>query len=491
VNTIARAIEGIGVRRRSDVHVFERALQGDPVAFSEVYRRYYDRVFAFCLSRLLSREAAKDAAQESFVRALSANASGVTSPVSWLFGIARHVCIDVAREAARSQPAHAADVQSDESALPVAKSAEDTALSKQDASKVLVALRKTNPRYRSALILREIHQQPMPDVAEALGVNVGTAYTILSRARDAFGKSYAEVLNLPAPCSRAIELSYRDTGTGLTPAETTVLETHLTSCAKCRREAARVDGSNRLKALLLLTPWASPRTPNLLDRAVAAVGSRPWPTHALPETGVVWTVPKVAAVAIAAINLVSLAGPTGPQPAPSDNNAAFASTCLASQDVSSTCSTTLGGALSPSNGAASHPGAPVTQRSQVQARLGSGGTTSASGGKTAKRQRTGSAAADGTGSGSGQSGGPASSTARKDSASGSKAVPKGSGGSSTASQGSRPGGSPPSGSGSGGSSGATGGSGNSGGSSSGGGSQGSGSGSSGSGDAGSGGGPAQ
>jgi RNA polymerase sigma factor (sigma-70 family) len=370
MNTIARAIEGIGVRRSGDADIFERALRGDPVAFSEVYRRYYDRVFAFCLSRLLSREAAKDAAQESFVRALSANASGVTSPASWLFGIARHVCIDVARDAAHGHPASAADVSSDETVLPSARSAEDAALSKQAASKVLMALRKTNPRYRSALILREIHQQPMADVAEALGVNLDTAYTVLSRARDAFGKSYAEILDLPAPCSRAVELSYRRTGSGLTAVETTALDAHLSSCAKCRREAAKVGGGKGLQALLLLTPWASSRSGSLLERAAAVFGLRPWPVEALPGVAAEWSVPQFAAIAAAAVGLIALGGPTVPDAALDVRTASLASAYHASpaawptrHNSSNSCSA--------QNGAAGSQ-AQVIQRVRVRAKSGSG-----------------------------------------------------------------------------------------------------------------------
>jgi RNA polymerase sigma factor (sigma-70 family) len=481
VNTIARAIEGITVRRSSDVDLFERALRGDSIAFTEVYRRYYDRVFAFCLSRLLSREAAKDAAQESFARALSANASGVTSPASWLFGIARHVCIDVARDAARGHPASAGDIRSDESVLPSERSAEDTALSKQAASKVLVALRKTNPRYRSALILREIHQQPMTDVAEALGVSLETAYTVMSRARDAFGKSYAEILNLPAPCSQAVELSYRRSGSGLTPIETATLDAHLGSCTKCRREAARVETGGRLGALLLLTPWASSRAPGLLERAAAAFGSRPWPAHVLPQIATDWTVPKVAAIVIAAVNLIALAGPTDPHAALNLKTAMAVEASGASQNASPTCPVPPGGGLAQGSGPSAAQGAQVTQHTQTRAQVGAGGAGGSQGGQTAVKQQT----ATKTRTGSPQSSG--SGTQKGTASGGAAAQSKSSGGSSSASKGSTSGGSSQgggSGSGSGGPGGASGGSDSSGGGSAGGPQNGSGSGGSGGGESG-------
>jgi RNA polymerase sigma factor (sigma-70 family) len=467
VNTIARAIEVIAVRRSSDVDLFERALRGDSIAFTEVYRRYYDRLFAFCLSRLLSREAAKDAAQESFARALSANASGVTSPASWLFGIARHVCIDVARDASRGHPASAGDIRSDESVLPSERSAEDAALSKQAASKVLVALRKTNPRYRSALILREIHQQPMTDVAEALGVSLDTAYTVMSRARDAFGKSYADILNLPAPCSQAIELSYRRSGSGLTPAEKGTLETHLATCAKCRQEAARVESGGRLGALLLLAPWASSRTPSLLERAATAFGARQWPTHALPEIVTDWTVPKAAAIVIAAVNLIALAGPTDPHAALNLKSAMAAESRGSSENASWTCSVLPSGGVAQGPGAGAPQGAqaPITQRNQVRAQVGAGGTERSQGGQAATQQQ----AATKTRTGGPQSGG--SGTEKGTASGGAAAQSKSSGGSGSESKGSSSGGSSQSGGSGSSSDSAGGGSGSAGGSGGGGGGQ--------------------
>lgn len=307
MSAITRALEGIAIRRSSDAEAFDRALRGDSLAFAEVYRRYHDRIFAFCLSRLLSREAANDAVQEVFLRALSADASRIASPGSWLYGVARHVCIDVARTAHRDRPADADDLASDEATHPAESAAEDAALSRQAASSVLLGLRRLNPRYRSALILREIHQQPMTDVADSLGVTVPTAYTILSRARDAFGKTYAEVLGLPDTCRRAVELVYRRTGTGISESEALGLESHLTTCPGCRREAARASGGKGMRALLPLLPWASIKTPGILTRAAAAFGSQPWPAEVAARASLGWTMARVATATVLAAGMVAAA----------------------------------------------------------------------------------------------------------------------------------------------------------------------------------------
>jgi RNA polymerase sigma factor (sigma-70 family) len=314
MGTMSRAIEGIAIRRHSDADVFDRALRGDAVAFSEVYRRYHDRVFAFCLSRLLSREAATDAAQEVFVRILSADPATIRHPTSWLFGIANHVCIDVARRSSREAPAATDDSVDGAFAGSAETDAADAFFSRQAASDVLLALRRTKPRYRTALILREIHQQPMDDVAEALGVSVATAYTILSRARDAFGTAYAGVLDLPNGCRSAVEMIYRRTGTGLSQTDTRALEAHLDSCTRCRREADRAEDGSGLRSLLPLLPLTLRPARGLIARAAAAFGSHPWPveTAGAVTPAFEWTFGKVFALALAAGTLATVVASTVP-----------------------------------------------------------------------------------------------------------------------------------------------------------------------------------
>lgn len=308
MNTVSQRLQGIALRRSNDTDVLQRALNGDPVAFSEVYRRYHSRVYALCLSRLLSREAAEDATQEVFVRMLSSHADGIESPTAWLFGIARHVCIDVMRKSRRDAPAREEDVGAGE-APSADGTAEDAALSKRDAESALLALRRITPRYRSALILRDIHQLPMDDVAEALGVSVGTGYTILCRARDAFGTAYAETLGLPRTCRTAVELMFKRTGTGIAEGETAALEAHLATCPRCRKEAARAENGSPVNALLPLLPWSPSIGQGLLARAASRLGTTFLPAEPV-AVGVSGVGVKIAA-AIAAAGLVATAGVGG------------------------------------------------------------------------------------------------------------------------------------------------------------------------------------
>lgn len=70
-----------------------RARDGDPAAFAILYRRHLDRVYAYAARRLSGREAAEDATQEIFARALAGlpRCRDDAAFAGWLFAIARHV----------------------------------------------------------------------------------------------------------------------------------------------------------------------------------------------------------------------------------------------------------------------------------------------------------------------------------------------------------------------------------------------------------------
>lgn len=70
-----------------------RARAGDATAFATLYRRYVNGVYAFTARRLNTREAAEEATQEIFTRALAGigRCRDDAAFAGWLFGIAHHV----------------------------------------------------------------------------------------------------------------------------------------------------------------------------------------------------------------------------------------------------------------------------------------------------------------------------------------------------------------------------------------------------------------
>jgi RNA polymerase sigma-70 factor (ECF subfamily) len=261
--------------------------------------------------------AAHDAAHETFLRLLTAQPDSIRSPESWLFGVARHVCIDVARRDSKMTDELFEDGETTVLRA-VSRPAEDEVLSQDDARALLLALRRVRPRYRAALILREIHHEPIDVVAESLGVRVGAASTILSRARDAFGRAYAEVLGLENGCREAVGMIYRRTGSGLSSVEETVLEAHLATCAGCRKEAGRAGETLGSNAILLLLPVSGGAARGIFARALELVARDQSVVHALSAGGSAPEVPatRVATSVVAAVIALTV-GLAGVSPGPS------------------------------------------------------------------------------------------------------------------------------------------------------------------------------
>jgi RNA polymerase sigma-70 factor, ECF subfamily len=110
----------------SDAELVAQARQGDPRAFTILYRRYLDRVYDYCRHRLGTREAAEDATQTIFLKALGAIGTCRDGDLfaGWLFAIARNVITD----AYRAGRVASVDIDDRHNLVDPARSPEDLAI---------------------------------------------------------------------------------------------------------------------------------------------------------------------------------------------------------------------------------------------------------------------------------------------------------------------------------------------------------------------------
>jgi RNA polymerase sigma-70 factor (ECF subfamily) len=174
----------------TDHELVRAALGGSERAFRALVERYQRGVLSLVVRIVGNREDAEDVAQETFVKAFTR--LDTFDPAykfsNWLFKIAHNSALDALRRRG-SQPAPLELVgEGDED--PVAELADPRAAPPDEAtaraefhSHLETALGRLRPEYRSVIVLRHLEGRAYEDIAEILGLPLGTVKTYLFRAR--------------------------------------------------------------------------------------------------------------------------------------------------------------------------------------------------------------------------------------------------------------------------------------------------------------------
>lgn len=184
-----------------DRALVEQHQQGDVAAFEDLYRRYYARLFRFCLRRTGNPHDAEEVAQEAFARAYRAMPvlRGERRFYPWLSVIASRLCIDSHRRLGRTEPA--ADVDpgsvSDPDRLDVAV----------DHELLVRAMGRLTPRHREVLHLREREGWSYQRIADHYDVSLGAVEGRLFRARQALRREFLAVAGPDAGLAAAAPLA--------------------------------------------------------------------------------------------------------------------------------------------------------------------------------------------------------------------------------------------------------------------------------------------
>jgi RNA polymerase sigma-70 factor (ECF subfamily) len=167
-------------RADADAHLVERYLAGDVQAFNDLMAAHEDRVFGICLRMLRDREAALDAAQETFITVFrkADRFAGRSAFSTWLYRVAVNTCYDVARRSQRRRtdplPEHT------DPADPASDDAFGSIEMRSDIEEALAALPS---EFRAAVVLSDVEGLALHTVSEILGVPVGTVKSRVFRGR--------------------------------------------------------------------------------------------------------------------------------------------------------------------------------------------------------------------------------------------------------------------------------------------------------------------
>ncbi len=171
-----------------DAQVIERCRRQDFEAFGKLIDAYQNRIFGFVRRMVPNAEEAADVTQEVFIRAFQAfhRFDGRCSVRTWLFRIAYNLCVDRSRRADRSIQEASMYVGDSEEAIEVADSRwqpDDLMLTEELADLVEKAIGSMSEKLRSVLLLHDREDLPYDEIAETLGVPVGTVKSRLFLAR--------------------------------------------------------------------------------------------------------------------------------------------------------------------------------------------------------------------------------------------------------------------------------------------------------------------
>jgi RNA polymerase sigma factor (sigma-70 family) len=153
----------------------------DPsAAIEQLHAAYSSRLFAYTLSMLRNREDAEDAVQTTFMNVYNAIVDGRVprQEASWLFRIARNVCLNRIRTHQR-KPASTLD------GIDIASSrgVEDQLDQHLHATALRSAIERLPEQQRKAIVLRELQGASYAEIADALDTTQGAVESLIFRAR--------------------------------------------------------------------------------------------------------------------------------------------------------------------------------------------------------------------------------------------------------------------------------------------------------------------
>ena len=171
-----------------DAELVRRATAGDAAAFGALVKRHERRVYTLCLRLVGNEHDASDAAQDAFITAYRRLDSfrAEAAFTTWLHRIAVNASYDLLRRRARAPLLGTRD---DADASGRAAPAADHASESAESIDVRRALEQVPLEYRAALVLHDAQDIAVQDVAEILGVPVGTVKSRLHRGRIALARA--------------------------------------------------------------------------------------------------------------------------------------------------------------------------------------------------------------------------------------------------------------------------------------------------------------
>ncbi len=185
-----------------DRALVERCRAGDVAAFEPLVEKYRPRVYRLAFNVLRDTEEALDAAQEAFIRAYQALPSfrGQSAFYTWLFRITMNVASDRVRQrAARGRAFGTERVEEEEwerTLVDRSEAPDASAARAEERRRIQRALESLPEHHRAIIMLSDLEGLSYREIAEVLGIPMGTVMSRLHNARKRLRQALGPLLIL-------------------------------------------------------------------------------------------------------------------------------------------------------------------------------------------------------------------------------------------------------------------------------------------------------
>jgi RNA polymerase sigma-70 factor, ECF subfamily len=174
----------------------DRFKGGDATAFDQLVSRYWERIYGMVNQLLRNPQDAEEVTQDAFIRAHRGldNFRGDSAFSTWLYQIATNLARNRywywwrrKRDQSLSLDAPlGADNESTIADLIPAEqeTPEDATVTQEFVNRVAECMEMLNEKHREILVLRNVRNLSYEEIAEILGISVGTVKSRIARARE-------------------------------------------------------------------------------------------------------------------------------------------------------------------------------------------------------------------------------------------------------------------------------------------------------------------
>ncbi len=174
----------------------ERFKGGEAAAFDQLVTRYWDRIYGMVNQLLRNQQDAEEVTQDAFIRAHRGlvNFRGDSAFSTWLYQIATNLArnrywywwrrkrdksISFDAPLGPDNDGTIADLIPSEQETP-----ENATVTQEFVNRVTECMEELNEKHREILILRNVQNLAYEEIAEILGISVGTVKSRIARARE-------------------------------------------------------------------------------------------------------------------------------------------------------------------------------------------------------------------------------------------------------------------------------------------------------------------